>query len=405
MKPPGWSDRLATKLVLSYFLVVAVGIGGVILGARLTGPSLFDRAMRHMGAGPGPGPGAGAVAGAGGMMGAMSDAMRQDTEAAFADALAQALLAGGAAAALATIAVSLFVARRVTAPLAALATGSRGLAQGDYGTRVPVTSRDELGELATTFNELAAALESAERRRVHLIGDVAHELRTPLTTLRGYLEGLIDGVVAPSPELWQQLHGETNRLGRLVADLQELSRVESGRAGLTPTPQSPARLVATVVGRLEGAFRDKGVICLADVEPRLPDVLADEDRTIQVLTNLLTNALRYTPPDGEVRVTAATTADGRAVRFAVRDTGVGIAAEHLPHVFDRFYRVDPARSRAMGGSGVGLTIARALVEAQSGQIRAESAGAGTGATFSFTLPLAPGAHRALVRSSGILTQS
>jgi signal transduction histidine kinase len=221
---------------------------------------------------------------------------------------------------------------------------------------------------------------------VLLIGDVAHEVRTPLALLRGYLEGLMDGVVEPSPALWTQLHGETTRLTRLIDDLQELSRVEAGRVPINRTAVAPASLVETAATRLAPQFAEKGVALHVEAGGELPRVFTDEERSLQVLTNLLINARRYTPAQGEVFLDVRP--DGEAVRFVVRDTGIGIAGEHLPHVFDRFYRVDPSRSRALGGSGVGLTIAKALVEAQGGRIWVESAGAGQGATFSFTLPRA-----------------
>jgi signal transduction histidine kinase len=365
-RPP----HLRTKLLLSYGLVIAIGVGGVALGVELVAPSLFDRHLGRM---------SGRRLGAG-----MSEAMHQETIDAFKSAMWQAILIAGALAVLAALAVSGFVTRRITAPVTRMVAASRRLAAGDYQTRVEITERDELGELASAMNEMAAELELAERRRVLLIGDVAHEVRTPLALLRGYLEGLMDGVVEPSPDLWTQLHGETTRLTRLIDDLQELSRVEAGRVSLNRRAIAPAALIETAGARLAPQFADKGVSLHVEPAADLPSVFADEERSLQVLTNLLTNALRYTPAHGDVFISA--TPERAAIRFVVRDTGIGIAAEHLPHVFDRFYRVDPSRSRALGGSGVGLTIAKALVEAQGGRIWVESPGAGQGATFSFTLP-------------------
>lgn len=370
---------IRAKLLLSYLVVAAVAVGGLALGARLAGPSLFDRALHHMDS-----------AGSGGMMEGMSETMRQNTEDAFAAAMMQALIVGGLTAAGAAVVASIVISRRLTRPITALAAASRRLARGDFEARVEVGADAELGELADRFNDMAAALADVERRRVHLIGDVAHELRTPIATLRGYLEGLSDGVVEPSPALWGQLQTETGRLARLVDDLQELSRVESSRATLARVPLTVERLVGEAVAALELSFRDKGVTLRSELPSELPRVLADADRSLQVLTNLLTNALRYTAPGGQVTVSAFS--EGHMMRFAVRDTGIGIAREHLPYVFDRFYRVDPARSRALGGSGIGLAVAKALVEAQGGCIRAESDGPGRGATFSFTLPVASDRH-------------
>jgi signal transduction histidine kinase len=215
---------------------------------------------------------------------------------------------------------------------------------------------------------------------------VAHELRTPLATIEGYTEGLLDGVVAPGAETWALLHDEAGRLRRLVQELQELSRAEARQLPLQLRPCSPEELVDQAIRRIAPQFAEKSVTLTTDVPADLPAVRADADRIIQVLINLLGNALRSTPAEGRVQVRAERQHD--AVTFHVADTGIGIAPEHLPHLFERFYRVDKARSRALGGSGIGLTISRAIVEAHDGQIWAASTGAGQGATFSFILPIA-----------------
>jgi signal transduction histidine kinase len=233
---------------------------------------------------------------------------------------------------------------------------------------------------------MASSLEQAERRRLDLVGNVAHELRTPIATLEGYLEGLLDGVVESSPTTWARLHDEAGRLRRLVDDLQELSRAEARQMSLVVRPVAPADVVRAAVDRLSPGFEEKGLTLLTTVPTDLPLVLADLDRAIQVLSNLVTNALRYTPAGGSVTVNVDTT--GNAVAFHVWDTGVGFAPELQDRLFERFYRVDRSRSRSFGGSGIGLTIARALVEAMGGQIWAESAGLGEGSCFSFTLPRA-----------------
>jgi signal transduction histidine kinase len=375
MRLPRALDRLQPKLLLSYLLVVAVGIGGIALGVEIIAPSIFDRLLEnHMG-------------GHAGMMHrGMTDALQADTRTVFERTVFESLVLAAAGATLMALAVSLFVTRRIVAPISRMAAASQAIAGGEYQTRVEVHERDELGDLARSLNEMAASLENAERRRVHLIGDVAHEIRTPLATLRGYLEGLADGVVDPAPELFTQLYDETTRLQRLIDDLQELSRVESGRVQLDPRLITPGTLIEMAVSRLRRAFEAKGVRLSVESTAVLPEVVADEDRTIQVLTNLLSNALQYTPVDGDVYLSAGR--EERFVRFSVRDTGVGIPAEHLPHVFDRFYRVDPSRSRVQGGSGIGLTIAQSLVTAQGGSIEVESAGPNQGSRFSFTLPIA-----------------
>jgi signal transduction histidine kinase len=365
---------IRTKLLLTHLLVLAAGVGGLALGVQLVGPSVFDRMMmRHMGH-------------ASGMMGmGMTEGMRQASADAFRDSIFQTLLISTFTASIVAVLIAILVSNRITAPLRRLVAGSHRIAAGDFGTRVVAAERDEIGELAETFNAMAAALEDAESRRVRLIGDVAHELRTPLTTLRGNLEGLLDGVVTPEPELWARLHGETVRLGRLVDDLQELSRVESGQLTLEIRPVAPARVIDAALARLLPQYAEKGVDLRAESSDEL-SMAADETRMVQVLTNLLSNALRYTPTGGLVTISARR--EGESVVTEVRDTGVGIPAEHLPHIFDRFYRVDRARSRALGGSGIGLTIARALVEAQGGRIWADSPGSDKGSTFSVALPAA-----------------
>jgi signal transduction histidine kinase len=370
------------RLFASYLAVVAVGIGTVLVAADLVAPRFFAGHMAGMMGGPGRmmGGGGPAVAAA---------ALDAALEAAFRTSLLQALAVAAGAALVAAGVASLFVTDRVVGSVRRLAAASRRVAAGHYAERVPATAPAELGELAACFNEMAAALEATERRRLELIGDVAHELRTPVATLEGNLEGLLDGVVEPDAALWARLHGEAGRLRRLIDDLQELSRAEAGRIPVSSATVAPAGIARAALGRFEGQV-GAGLELVGDVPSDLPAVRADPDRAVQVLTNLLANALRYTPPPGRVRLTVHPVAG--AVEFAVEDTGVGIAAEHLPRVFDRFYRVDKSRSRAPGarwaGSGVGLTIARALVEAMGGSIRAASDGLGRGATFAFTLPRA-----------------
>lgn len=365
-------QSLYTRLLSAHLLVIAVGVV-TLFGATLAlGPTLFERVMGHM-MGPGMG-----------MMGGMMAGVQQTTTQAFQTAMLQALVMSASAAAVAAVIVSLLVSSAVVTPIQRLLTASRRIAAGHYAERAPVSPIDELGALAAQFNDMAEALETAEARRVALIGDVAHELRTPLATIEGYTEGLLDGVVAPTAETWALLHDEVGRLRRLVQDLQDLSRAEARQLALHIRPTDPASLVSQAITRLTGQFTDKGIHLTSQVAPHLPTVQADPDRILQVLINLLGNALRYTPVNGTVEVRVDPEPEG--VVFQVTDTGIGIAPEHLPHLFERFYRVDKARSRALGGSGIGLTIAKALVEAHSGRIWASSPGLGQGATFSFTLP-------------------
>jgi signal transduction histidine kinase len=221
-------------------------------------------------------------------------------------------------------------------------------------------------------------------------------MRTPIATLEGYLEGLLDGVIDPSDRVWAKLHGEAGRLRRLIEDLHELSRAEAHQIPVVLRPTSPFEIVRPAVERLDSDAAELGLHLTVELPPALPNVQADPERAIQVLTNLLTNALRYTPAPGEitVRVSTASAANGvEVVLFEVTDTGIGIAPGHLPRVFERFYRVDKSRSRAHGGAGVGLTIARALAEMMGGRITARSDGSGRGSTFAFELPVADGQVR------------
>jgi histidine kinase len=264
---------------------------------------------------------------------------------------------------------------------------SQRIADGHYDERVPVRGSDELSQLASRFNRMAERLDQVETLRRRLIGDVSHELRTPLTAIQGSMEGLMDGVLPATNETFQQLHAEAERLNRLVDDLQELSRVEARAYTFNLQPVDLVSLVRTMVKRFAPQAASRHITLSVQIPDDLPRPLADEDRLVQVLTNLTANGLQYTPEGGVVTI-AARRKEGE-VQVSVRDTGIGIPPEHLSHVFDRFYRVDKSRSRlAGGGSGIGLTIARALIEAHGGRIRAESEGEGKGSVFTFTLPIA-----------------
>lgn len=271
---------------------------------------------------------------------------------------------------------------------------SQRIADGRYDERVVVGGSDELAQLAQRFNCMAERLEQTESMRRQLIGDISHELRTPLTAIGGYMEGLTDGVLPASPETFDQVRMEATRLSRLVDDLQELSRVESGSYRLDIHPVRISKLIDTTVNRLSHQFAEKQVRLsawgagLSSPHSDLPQVLADEDRITQVMTNLLANALIYTQPGGEVTISAAKS--GNEMQVSIKDNGIGISPENIAHIFDRFYRVDKSRSRAAGGgSGIGLTIAKAIVDAHGGRIWVESAGEGQGSTFTFTLPVQP----------------
>jgi signal transduction histidine kinase len=229
---------------------------------------------------------------------------------------------------------------------------------------------------------MAGSLEATERRRLQLVGDVAHELRTPLTTLDGYLEGLEDGVIAPSDATWQLLRAETARLTRMVNDLSELWRAEARQLPLHIETVDIAAVAREVGDRFAPQAQPRGIAL--DLPASAVVAVADRDRVAQIVSNYLSNALRHAP-DGS-RITVAITSSEGVVTLAVRDEGPGLAPEQLEAVFERFYRIDAARSRAVGGSGIGLAIVRALAEAMGGRAWAESAGPGRGATFLAALP-------------------
>lgn len=369
---------LGAKLFLSYLAVLLVGAIVLVLAAQVSLPQAYGRHMAQM-----MGPMVGPMMGQGGRgPGAVEGAEFANFRAGFFEALAWAALA----ALIVALLVSLFISRSLAAPIRAMTRASQRMAEGHYSERVPAGGSDEVGQLAASFNTLAEKLEQVEAMRRRLIGDVAHELRTPLTAIKGSMEGLVDGILPAAPETFEQVAAEADRLNRLVDDLQELSRVESGAFTLDLALLSLLDLAETARKRLAAPYAAKGVSLTLDLPPDLPPVRADTDRLLQVLTNLLNNALQYTPSGG--RVTLSAGKRGRELLVRVTDTGIGIPAEHLPHIFDRFYRVDKSRSRQSGGgSGIGLTICKHLVEAHGGRIWAESSGEGQGSTFTFTLPL------------------
>jgi histidine kinase len=267
-----------------------------------------------------------------------------------------------------------------------MTAASQRIAEGHYEERVQIRGADELGQLAGRFNQMAEKLEQVESMRRRLIGDVTHELRTPLTAIKGSAEGLLDGILPATDETYGQIHAEAERLSRLVDDLQELSRVEAHAYQLDFRDVDASALIRTVVKRMQFQFDERRIALTTNLPAQPLYIHVDEDRIVQVLTNLVGNSLNYTPADGQVTISVESS--GKEARFSIRDTGVGIPPEHLPHIFDRFYRVDKSRSRAHGGSGIGLTIARHLVEAHGGKIWVESEGEGKGSTFVFTVPLA-----------------
>ena len=359
--------RLGTRLLLANIVVIAVGSATLFLTVGLVAPGAFDAAMGH------------AMNGTGGMDEMMGNLVR----AAFHDAVQKSLLLAVLAASIAAVVVSVALSTRLSKPISRLAQASRRIAAGRYAERVPVTSEDEIGELADSFNTMAASLETTERRRLELVGDVAHELRTPLATLEGYLEGLEDGVIQPREATWTLLRGETARMARLVNDLQELWRAEAKQLPLAIEPVDVGAVAATAVDRFSAVASERAVKLRLDAT-QAPPALADRARLTQVVDNLLSNAVRYTAEG--TTITIGVRGDDETVTLSVADQGPGLTEEQRAKVFERFYRIDPSRSRALGGSGIGLAIAKALVGLMDGRIWAESEGEGHGATFRVALP-------------------
>ena len=278
------------------------------------------------------------------------------------------------------------MSRRLLAPARALTSAARRLGQGDFSQRVSTSGRDEIGELGRTFNSMAEGLERAERQRRNLIADVAHELRTPLSNVQGYLEAVKDGLLQPDIATIDTIHQQVLQLAHLVEDLRVLALAEAGSLRLNLEPDSLEDVLRRSVEAIQPRAETRGISVSLEVPPGLPLVEMDRARIAQVVGNLLENAILHTPQGGQVAVSAEVVGTSSA-RVTVADTGEGIPPEDLPQVFERFYRVDPSRTRATGGVGLGLTIAKQIVEAHGGTIRAESK-PGKGSRFIFDLPLA-----------------
>lgn len=358
---------LSAQLLAAQLAVIVAGAATLTAVAYAVGPTLFHRHLRDA-------------------LGIVPPGVSHHLDEAFTQSLALSLGVGVGAAALTAALVSWILAARIVRPVRTLASAARRVSRGDYTTHVHAAGADELTVLARAFNEMAGSLDSAEQRRRRLLADLAHELRNPLATIDAYLEGLADGVVQPTAETWRLLRAEAGRLDRLTDDLAKVSRAEERQLDLRLRNVAARDLLAAAVGAAASAYADKGVRLEVDAAGAQATVEVDPDRFAEVLANLLENSLRHTPPGGAVSLSTARA--GEDVLITVSDTGEGIEPDDLDRIFERFYRGDEARSRDSGGSGIGLTITRALVEAHDGRISAESSGPGTGATFQITLPVA-----------------
>ena len=383
-------QRLFWKFFFSYLtlaLLTMIVMGVVI---RILLPGLFDSHVNRMmilfsqrG-----------IADDGFMMGdmpMMDDlSLVQDLFAIFNQIVLDAFLYAFLPASFVALVVSILMSRKFVKPLQEMEVVTDRIAEGQFDQRLPIKGssteyQDELEHLCIRINKMASRLEQVEDMRKKLIGDIAHELRTPLTVIKGAMEGFIDGVLTPDSATFERIYRQADRLERLVDDLQELNYLEMGTLELDLKVVNLEKFVGDLKQTMRIKFNNKGVDFTLDLPNEELYVKVDEDRLEQIMLNLLDNALRYTPKGGEAQIIVKK--EGEWAKISVKDTGVGIPKEHLPHVFDRFYRVDEARARLDGGSGIGLTIVKRLVEAHKGEIWVESSGRGEGACFSFTLPV------------------
>lgn len=359
------SVGLRTRLLSAQALVLVAGAGTTGLVAAIVGPPLFREHLHRAG-----------VSG--------DSAEQMHAEEAYVYATVIAIGVASCVAILAALIVTWYFGRRLQKSLTQVSQAATAIADGHYDSRVPPAHLgDEFDSLASSFNQMAGRLEAVDAGRRRLFSDLAHEIRTPVSVLEAYFEAIEDGVRTLDPETVSMLRQQTHRLVRFADDAGALAKAEESPATVTPVPVATDAVVAAAVAAAQDRFDDKGVTLGWRADENLPSLWADPHRLAQILGNLLDNALRHTPAGGRVTIDAAMAAD-RSVMLTVTDTGEGIPAEHLPHVFERFYRADTARDRDHGGSGIGLAIVKALVEAHRGRISVSSSGAGT--TFTIILP-------------------
>ncbi len=372
-------NTLRMQLFWAHLIVIAVTMSVFMATIYLVTPRIRDRLVRQEQSGqplPNPRPGNGRPA----------PPPKLLPQRVYDAAVWQATLIASGIASVVALLVSLVSARVIVRPLHSVISASRRVAAGDFRLIEVPMGAHEIRELALQFNYMAAALKDAEQRRAALIGDVAHELRTPLASIQGYAEGLIDGVVLPHEKTYMIIRTEAARLSRLVDDLQSLSRAESGSLVLHLAQYDFNSIVDRVVDLLQSQLIEKQIKVTITHQHDSEPVRCDNDRISQVVVNLVVNAMRAVDMNGNIQI--ATLQQHQMVCCMVSDDGIGIDAAHLPHLFERFYRVDPSRTRATGGAGVGLTISRAIVLAHGGNLTVQSDGLGLGACVTLALPRA-----------------
>jgi signal transduction histidine kinase len=302
----------------------------------------------------------------------------------FFDRVRLALVVGGITGLILAIVFAVFLVGGITRPLRRLSDAARRIASGDLSHRVAVTGPSEAAELATSFNRMAETLERDQETRRRLLSDIVHELRTPLSVIQGTAQGFVDGVIPADAAHAGVIRDEASLLNKLITDLRDIALAESGELRLERKPADLADLARQAVAAVQPRASDKGVEVAVDAQESLPFAFVDSDRTLQIVGNLLENALRHTPSGGRISLSLSGQENG-LLALSVADTGEGIAPEHLPHVFERFYRADPARPA--GGTGLGLAIVKQLTEAQGGSVSVQSE-SGRGSFFTVTFPFA-----------------
>ncbi|HEY9311593.1 sensor histidine kinase [Williamsia sp.] len=365
--PGHGGPSLGVRLLLAQSMVLIAGAATCWVVAVFVGPPLFREHLHRAG------------------VPASSDE-QSHAEQAYRYATAISLAVALGVAMLAALVVTWYFSRRLQRSVTEVSSAATELADGCYDIRVgPPHLGNDFDALAEAFNRMAAKLESVETTRRQLLGDLAHEIRTPVSVLEAYMEAFEDGIETLDAKTIMMLRDQTRRLSRFSDDVSALTRAEESRTSIELTWVDPAALLSTTLAAATDRYAAKHVALTSRVPAHLPRLWADPERLGQVLGNLLDNALRHTPAGGQVEITVGRRHELLVIE--VTDTGDGIAAEHLPHLFERFYRVDAARDREHGGAGIGLAIAKALVEAQRGRITADSDGSGTGSTFTITFPL------------------
>lgn len=368
MSRRGWKEpSLATRLLAALALVVLAGGLTAWLVAGAVGPAVFHAHMLEAGEHE-------------------ESAAVLHAEEAFRSSSALALVIALTASVVASLVVSVFLTRRIAGSLRTLSGAATRVAAGQLDARVASPRLgSEFEQLAQAFNDMADHLRDSEALRRRLLSDVAHEVRTPVAVMNAYLEALEDDVETMTPQTVAVLRDQGSRLARLATDLAAVTRAEGGDLALSLVPTSAHEVLERARAAAQEHAAGRGVELVVGLAPALPRIAVDPDRMGQVLGNLVENALRHTPSGGRVALEASLTGQG-GVCLSVTDTGEGIEPAHLPHVFERFYRVDTARDRKRGGSGIGLAIVRAIVVAHGGRVSAHSAGRGAGARFEVHLP-------------------